>query len=52
MIAPTAIINGLGQSIGLEVIDVEGATGDYHSNYENKIKKAYETLTSTGDIFD
>ena len=27
MIAPTAIINGLGQSIGLEIVNVEGCTG-------------------------
>ena len=42
MIAPTAIINGLGQSIGLFAPAVEGATGDYHSNYTNKINKAIE----------
>lgn len=33
MIAPTAIIRGLGNSINLDIIDVEGATGDYHSDY-------------------
>lgn len=42
MIAPTAIIKGLGQSIGLNTPDVEGATGDYHSNYINKAKAAIE----------
>ena len=36
MIAPTAIIAGLGQSIGLDMIKVEGATGDYHTNLDNK----------------
>jgi 2,3-bisphosphoglycerate-independent phosphoglycerate mutase len=36
MIAPTAIIKGLGMSIDIDIIDVEGATGDYHTNFTNK----------------
>lgn len=44
MIAPTAIINGLGQSIGMDVIKVEGATGDYHSDYSKKIEAAVENF--------
>lgn len=40
MIAPTAIINGLGRSIGLDIIQVKGATGDYHSDYIAKVKAA------------
>jgi 2,3-bisphosphoglycerate-independent phosphoglycerate mutase len=42
MVAPTAIINGLGSSIQLFTPKVEGATGDYHSNYIKKIEKAVE----------
>lgn len=33
MVAPTAIIKGLGMSIELDDIEVIGATGDYHSNF-------------------
>lgn len=36
MIAPTAIIGGLGMSIGMERIKVDGATGDYHTNLSAK----------------
>jgi len=32
MIAPTAIIAGLGLSLDMDIIDVEGATGDYNTN--------------------
>jgi 2,3-bisphosphoglycerate-independent phosphoglycerate mutase len=40
MIAPTAIIKGLGQSLDMYTPDVEGATGDYNSNYKNKMDAA------------
>ena len=36
MIAPTAIIKGLAMSIDIDIIDVEGATGDYNTNFINK----------------
>jgi 2,3-diphosphopglycerate-independent phosphoglycerate mutase len=44
MIAPTAIIAGLGISIGLPIIKVEGATGDMDSNFDAKAHKAAELL--------
>lgn len=44
MIAPTAIIQGLGKTIGLEWQFVEGATGDYNSDFVKKGKKAVELL--------
>ncbi|KAL4460293.1 hypothetical protein ABPG74_000044 [Tetrahymena malaccensis] len=44
MIAPTAIINGLGQTIGMDIIKAPGATGDYHSNYSSKIQTAHQTF--------
>ena len=40
IIAPTAIIQGLGKTIGLDYIKVEGATGDYNTNLINKAKAA------------
>ena len=59
MIAPTAIIKGLGMSIDLQNIQVivlnqpqvEGATGDYHSNYINKGQAAFEQLTKNQQNF-
>jgi 2,3-diphosphopglycerate-independent phosphoglycerate mutase len=50
LIAPTAIIAGLGISVGLPVIKVEGATGDMDSNFNVKAQKAAELLR--GDEYD
>ena len=41
MIAPTAIIAGLGISLGMDIVEVEGATGDYHTNLINKAGNSY-----------
>lgn len=50
MIAPTAIINGLGFTLGLEVFKPEGTTGDYHSNFSMKGKFAVEKLEGDYDF--
>ncbi|ETV93187.1 hypothetical protein H310_12791 [Aphanomyces invadans] len=42
MIAPTCIIAGLGMSLDMDLIRVEGATGDYHTNLVNKANAALE----------
>ncbi|RHY17342.1 hypothetical protein DYB37_003239 [Aphanomyces astaci] len=42
MIAPTCIIAGLGKSLDMDVIPVEGATGDYHTNLLNKANAALD----------
>lgn len=44
MIAPTAIINGLGQSIYMDIIKVKGATGDYSSDYNAKANALIENI--------
>jgi len=44
MIAPTAIINGIGQSIFLDIVKVKGATGDYNSNYDAKADGLIENI--------
>ncbi|CAK4505079.1 unnamed protein product [Aphanomyces euteiches] len=44
MIAPTCIIAGLGKSLDMQLIPVEGATGDYHSNFVNKANAAIELI--------
>jgi len=41
-VCPTAILNGLSQSIGLKTFKVPGATGDYHSNLLCKAEKAVD----------
>ena len=40
MIAPTAIIRGVGITFGMDVIDVDETTGYYNSNINNKALKA------------
>jgi 2,3-bisphosphoglycerate-independent phosphoglycerate mutase len=45
MIAPTAIIRGAGISFGINIADVEGTTGYYNSNLNNKALKAIELIT-------
>jgi 2,3-diphosphopglycerate-independent phosphoglycerate mutase len=45
MIAPTCIIAGLGMSLGIDVVRVPGATGDYHSDLLAKARAAVAHLT-------
>ncbi|CAG9311007.1 unnamed protein product [Blepharisma stoltei] len=41
-IAPTAIIKGLAMTLGADVINVPGTTGDIHSNFQAKFDRAIE----------
>lgn len=45
MLAPTAIIRGTGMTFGIPIHEVEGATGFYDSNLNNKARKAIELIT-------
>jgi 2,3-bisphosphoglycerate-independent phosphoglycerate mutase len=45
MLAPTAIIRGTGMTFGIDIHEVEGATGSYDSNLNNKALKAIELIT-------
>ena len=45
MIAPTAIINGLGQCIEMDNIKVKGTTGDYHTNLMIKAENIAINIT-------
>ena len=47
MIAPTAIIRGAGISFGIPIVEVEGTTGYYNSNLNNKALKAIELLSTS-----
>lgn len=44
LIAPTAIIAGLGISVGLPILKVQGATGDMDSNFDAKALAAATAL--------
>lgn len=44
VVSATALIRGVCRLVGGEVIDVEGATGNVHTNIGNKIKAAIEAL--------
>ena len=44
VISAVDLINGIGVYAGLRRIDVEGATGLYDTNYENKVSAALEAL--------
>lgn len=50
MLAPTAIIRGTGITFGIPIFEVEGATGFYDSNLDNKSARAIEFITK--DEFD
>ncbi|KAF7729468.1 hypothetical protein EC973_004448 [Apophysomyces ossiformis] len=44
LIAPTCIIAGLGMTAGMHILTVEGATGDYHTNFKAKADAAVQSL--------
>ncbi|MEW6102164.1 MAG: cofactor-independent phosphoglycerate mutase [Candidatus Omnitrophota bacterium] len=49
VISAVDLIKGLGRILGLEVINVKGATGYYDTDYEGKAKAALKSL-KTGDF--
>lgn len=49
MVAPTKIIAGLGKSVGMEVLEVAGATGDYRSDFRAKAARMVRALTNRPD---
>ncbi|KAI8338660.1 2,3-bisphosphoglycerate-independent phosphoglycerate mutase-domain-containing protein [Chlamydoabsidia padenii] len=44
LIAPTCIIAGLGMTAGMDILQVQGATGDYFTNFEAKGNAAVQAL--------
>lgn len=50
VISAVDLIKGIGIYAGLKSVDVEGATGLYDTNYENKLKATIDALES-GDDF-
>lgn len=51
VITAVDLIRGIGKYAGLQVIDVEGATGLYDTNYENKVKAALEALRCNDFVY-
>ncbi|KAI8148827.1 2,3-bisphosphoglycerate-independent phosphoglycerate mutase-domain-containing protein [Fennellomyces sp. T-0311] len=50
LIAPTCIIAGLGMTAGMDILQVEGATGDYHTSFRAKGEAVVAHLK--GDKYD
>mgnify|MGYP004451449155 FL=1 len=51
MITAVDLIRGIGRYAGLKVIDVEGATGLYNTNYEGKTRAAIEALKDDDFVY-
>ncbi len=49
VISAVDLVKGIGISAGMQVIDVEGATGNINTNFDNKCKAAYEALKDGND---
>lgn len=51
VISAVDLIHGIGHYAGLRRIDVEGATGLYDTNYENKVAAALEALRTDDFVY-
>lgn len=51
VISAVDLINGIGVYAGLRRIEVEGATGLYNTNYENKVAAALEALKTDDFVY-
>ncbi|MFA7283745.1 MAG: cofactor-independent phosphoglycerate mutase, partial [Candidatus Omnitrophota bacterium] len=51
VISAVDLLKGLGRILGLEVIDVEGATGYYDTNYAGKAEAAVRSLERNDFVF-
>jgi len=51
IISAVDLVNGIGRLIGLEVINVPGATGYYDTNYRGKAEYALEALKKKDFVF-
>ncbi|HHY82102.1 MAG TPA: 2,3-bisphosphoglycerate-independent phosphoglycerate mutase, partial [Clostridiales bacterium] len=50
VISAVDLVKGLGQCIGMKSIDVEGATGNLHTNYSGKAMAALQALNEGSDF--
>lgn len=51
MISAVDLLKGIAVGASMQVIEVEGANGGLHTNYEGKAKAAIEALTKDGNDF-
>ena len=51
VITASSMIKGLAKHTGIEVVDIEGATGFYNTNYSGKIKTALAELEKKDVVF-
>ncbi len=51
MISAVDLLKGIAVGASMQVIDVEGANGGLHTNYEGKAKAAVDTLVKDGNDF-
>lgn len=51
VISAVDLIRGIGHYAGLDIIKVEGATGDANTNYEGKVEAAIDALRRTDFVF-
>ena len=51
VVSAVDLIKGIGKIIGLEVLEVEGVTGFYDTNYEGKAKAAISILSKVDFVF-
>ena len=49
VISAVDLVKGIGMAAGMSVIDVEGATGNINTDFDNKCKAAYEVLKNGSD---
>lgn len=53
MIAPTAIIRGVGRTVEMDLLDdVEGMTGYYDSNLDGKMERAAREVIENNNGYD
>ena len=53
MIAPTAIIRGVGRTVEMDLLDdVEGMTGYYDSNLDGKMERAAREVIQNNNGYD
>lgn len=50
VVSAVDLIKGIGQCAGLDVLEVEGATGTVHTNFDGKAKAAIEALRNGADF--
>jgi len=51
VVAAVDLVRGIGKYVGLDIVDVSGATGYLDTNYQGKVSAALESLESKSFVF-